>query len=65
MFTKHDTCLFNVKPVAKLNIIFHYLCTIYENFLTMVAAEQIKELQQRVDTLGRCINIEEKRADVQ
>ena len=64
MFTKHDTCLFNVKPVAKLNIIFHYLCTIYENFLTMVAAEQIKELQQRVDTLGRCINIEEKRAEV-
>ena len=30
----------------------------------MVAAEQIKELQQRVGTLGRCINIEEKRAEV-
>ena len=30
----------------------------------MVAAEQIKELQQRVETLGRCINIEEKRAEV-
>ena len=30
----------------------------------MVAAEQIKELQQRVQTLGRCVNIEEKRADV-
>lgn len=30
----------------------------------MVTAEQIKDLQQRVDTLGRCINIEDKRADV-
>jgi peptide chain release factor 2 len=30
----------------------------------MVAAEQIKELQQRVETLGRCIKIEEKRAEV-
>ena len=30
----------------------------------MVSAEQIKALQQRVVTLGRCINIEEKRADV-
>ena len=30
----------------------------------MVALEQIKELQQRVETLGRCIDIENKRADV-
>lgn len=30
----------------------------------MISAEQIKELQQRVDTLGRCINIDEKRTDV-
>ena len=30
----------------------------------MVAAEQIKELEQRVQTLGRCINIEDKRAEV-
>ena len=30
----------------------------------MIGAENIKEFQQRVLTLGRCINIEEKRADV-
>ena len=30
----------------------------------MVSAEQIKALQKLVTTLGRCINIEEKRADV-
>ena len=30
----------------------------------MVSAEQIKELQQRVETLGRCINIDDKRAEV-
>ena len=30
----------------------------------MIGIEQIKELQQRVETLGRCINIEDKRADV-
>ena len=30
----------------------------------MISNEQIKELQQRVDTLGRCISIEEKRAEV-
>ena len=30
----------------------------------MISAEQIKELQQRVETLGRCIGIEEKRAEV-
>ena len=30
----------------------------------MIGLEQIKELQQRVDTLGRCIAIDEKRADV-
>lgn len=30
----------------------------------MIGIEQIKTLQQRVDTLGRCINVEEKRADV-
>ncbi len=31
----------------------------------MITNEQIKALQQRVETLGRCINIEEKRAEVQ
>ena len=30
----------------------------------MISTEQIKELQQRAQTLGRCINIDEKRADV-
>ncbi len=30
----------------------------------MINTEQIKELQQRVETLGKCISIEEKRADV-
>ena len=30
----------------------------------MVSNEQIKELQQRVETLGRCIGVEDKRADV-
>ena len=30
----------------------------------MINIEQIKELQQRVETLGKCISIEEKRADV-
>ena len=30
----------------------------------MIGIEQIKELQQRVETLGRCINIEDKRAEV-
>ena len=30
----------------------------------MISNEQIKELKQRVDTLGRCISIEEKRAEV-
>ena len=30
----------------------------------MITTEQIKELQQRATTLGRCINIEAKRADV-
>ena len=30
----------------------------------MITNEQIKDLQQRVDTLGKCIGIEEKRADV-
>ena len=30
----------------------------------MIGIEQIKTLQQRVETLGRCINVEEKRADV-
>ena len=29
----------------------------------MIGIEQIKELQQRVDTLGRCISVEDKRAD--
>ena len=30
----------------------------------MISTEQVKELQQRIETLGRCINIEDKRADV-
>lgn len=30
----------------------------------MINTEQIKELQQRVETLGKCISIEAKRADV-
>ena len=30
----------------------------------MVSIEQVKELQQRVETLGRCIAIEDKRAEV-
>ena len=30
----------------------------------MISIEQIKELQNRVETLGRCINIDEKRKDV-
>ena len=30
----------------------------------MISTDQIKELQQRVETLGRCINIEDKRAEV-
>jgi peptide chain release factor 2 len=30
----------------------------------MINTEQIKELQKRVETLGRCISIDEKRADV-
>lgn len=30
----------------------------------MISLEQIKDLQQRVETLGRCINVEQKRAEV-
>ncbi len=30
----------------------------------MISLEQIKELQQRTETLGRCINVDEKRAEV-
>ena len=30
----------------------------------MISIENIKELQARVQTLGRCINIEDKREDV-
>ena len=30
----------------------------------MISTEQIKELQQRVETLGRCIDIEAKREEV-
>ena len=30
----------------------------------MISLEQIKELQQRVETLGRCISVDEKRAEV-
>ena len=31
----------------------------------MISNEQIKELQQRVETLGRCISVEDKRAEVE
>ena len=31
----------------------------------MIGNEQIKELQQRVETLGRCINVDARRADVE
>ena len=31
----------------------------------MISSEQIKELQQRVETLGRCISVEDKRAEVE
>ena len=31
----------------------------------MISNEQIKELQQRVETLGRCISVDQKRADVE
>ena len=31
----------------------------------MITNEQIKELQQRIETLGRCISIEQKRAEVE
>ena len=30
----------------------------------MISTEQIKELQQRVETLGRCISVDDKRAEV-
>ena len=30
----------------------------------MISTENIKALQQRVETLGKCINIDDKRADV-
>ena len=30
----------------------------------MISTEHIKELQQRVDTLGKCINVDAKRAEV-
>ena len=30
----------------------------------MISLEQIKDLQQRVETVGRCINVEQKRAEV-
>ena len=33
--------------------------------IEMISVENIKELQARVQTLGRCINIDEKRADVE
>ena len=32
--------------------------------IEMVGTEQIRDLQQRVETLGRCIDIDGKRADV-
>ena len=31
----------------------------------MINVEQIRELQQRAETLGRCINIDAKRAEVE
>jgi len=31
----------------------------------MITNEQIKELQQRIETLGRCIGVEDKRAEVE
>ena len=31
----------------------------------MISNEQIKELQQRIETLGRCISVEDKRAEVE
>lgn len=31
----------------------------------MISNEQIKELQQRVETLGRCISVDQKRAEVE
>ena len=31
----------------------------------MISIEQIKELQQRVETLGRCISVEAKREEVE
>lgn len=31
----------------------------------MITNEQIKELQQRIETLGRCISVDEKRAEVE
>jgi peptide chain release factor 2 len=37
---------------------------IYEYGIRMIGLEQIKQLSQRVETLGKCVNIEEKRADV-
>ena len=30
----------------------------------MISLEQIKDLQQRVETLGRCISVEDKRVEV-
>ena len=35
-----------------------------ENYILMVGNDNIKALQQRVETLGRCIDIEAKRSDV-
>lgn len=45
--------LINDLPLAKLE------------YSKMITNEQIKELQQRVETLGRCISIEAKRAEVE
>mgnify|MGYP003293351166 CR=1 FL=1 len=33
-------------------------------FIEMISLEQIKDLQERVLVLGRCIDVEAKRADV-
>ena len=48
---------------------YYYLCKNYlyanEDTREMISIEQIKELQNRVEILGRCINIDDKRKDVE
>ena len=43
--------------------VFCYICEVY--IMVMIAIDEIKALQLRVDTLGRCINIDGKRAEVE